>query len=138
MNIIKNLSIKSKKNIYDIAEYCLKNKVYCEHNDVICEHILNLSGYKTKGFKLMKNESFCKLYSELNKFREKQHVTYTRDNKKLASPKMSHKFLSVKDSKELLSLCSIEGSPLLLRLFEFNNIKTLSTSSDRTLRSERN
>ena len=66
---VKKQIIKSKNNIYDIANYCLKDPKFCNHNEFICEHILNLSGYKTNKFKLNNGETFCKLYGHADLFR---------------------------------------------------------------------
>ena len=127
---IKNQIIKSKTNIYDIASYCIKEPKYCEHNEFICEHILNLSNYKTDKFKLNKNETFCKIYKELNILREKVKISYSNNSKILANPKMSSKYLELKDNHIFYTKCITHGSPLLIRFLEFNNkIKKTSLTS---------
>lgn len=125
---IKKQIIKSKKNIYDIAKFCLKDAKFCEHNEFICEHILNLSGYKTNKFKLNNGETFCKLYGEINKLREKIKITYSTYGKTIANPKMTPKYLEIKEGSIFYTHCITHGSSFLKRFLQFNNIKIMSNS----------
>lgn len=127
-DFIKTRIVKSKNNIYDIAKYCLKDPAFCEHNDLICEHILNLSGYKTSKFKMTNGETFCKLYGEINKLREKINITYSNNGKVVANPKMSFKYLEIKEGSEFYNLCMTKGSLFLKSFLQFNNIKIKSIS----------